>query len=185
MPKIKFRTCESGEKGEFGKEVISKAIGKFFRCGVEKIQQACNNRRDELLKDWDTMNPNEKMLKYGLSDTTFQQGKNEFTDPFELKEPEIIVIDIFERKLSSINPDRPAETQSVSPPEIYFYLHNFFYENNSLLCNLMFKNHRMTLEEIVYHELLHACGDYKSDGVLRHNEIGIWCVEDLLSSGSQ
>ena len=41
-----------------------------------------------------------------------------------------------------------------------------------------------SIEEAIFHELLHACGDVpwkgKHDGVLRQNLIGVGCVQELL-----
>ena len=184
MTEILFSKCDGGKKGESCRKTMEIACENFFGCGVKKIEDACNDRREKLMREWGGRNPNDPMLEYCLS-TSFGQGVEEITPPFDLYEPETIEVYILEGDKSQGNEGlAPMEIgpldEGLTRWKLYVYLDVMDYANN----NLRWTGFRESIEEITYHELLHASGDScwrgKHDGILRHNLIGITCVKECL-----
>lgn len=69
--------------------------------------------------------------------------------------------------------------------KLLVFLKNFERKRETLHWIGFYLNSRaLTIEDVTYHELLHACGDAKwrgyHDGVVRHNIIGIKAIQELL-----
>lgn len=184
MTKILFSRCDGGEKGESCKRIIEKACKDFFGCGVKKIENACNDRREKLMWEWQSRNPDDPMLECGLQ-ISFRQGVEEITPSFDLYEPEAIEVYILEGERSQGNEGLAAMdirplNKELTRWKLHVYLDVMDYVNS----NLQWRGFRESIEEITYHELLHASGDNplrgKHDGILRHNTIGIVCVKECL-----
>jgi len=182
MTEISFSKCDGGKKGESCRKTMEIACENFFGCGVKKIENACNDRREKLMREWGGRNPEDPMLEYSLP-ISFRQGIKEITPPFDLYEPETIEVYILEGEESQKNQGRaPMEIGSLNEGftrwKLYVYLDVMGYANN----NLQWKG--FSIEEVTYHELFHASGDIpsrgKHDGILRHNTIGIMCVKECL-----
>lgn len=182
MTEILFSKCDGGKKGESCRKAMEKACENFFGCGVKKIEDCCNHRREKLMREWGGRNPEDPMLEYA-PETSFKRGIEEITPPFDLYEPETIEVYILEGEESQQNRGlAPMEIASLNEGftrwKLYVYLDVMGYANN----NLQWRG--LSIEEVTYHELLHASGDIpsrgKPDGILRPNLIGIMCVKECL-----
>lgn len=178
-----FRRSDGGQKGELCKKQIEKACKSFFRCGVKKIEDLCNDRREKLLREWQNKKPEDLIPQFPFP-ISFKQGIEEITPPFELNEPETIEVYILEGQRAQKNKDTAMDigplNEGFTRWEFHAYLDVMEYSDN----NLQWRGFKESIEEITYHELLHACGDIpkrgKHDGILRHNFIGITCVKNCL-----
>ena len=188
MTEIIFRRCNGGEKGELCKKLIERAYESFFGCGTKKIQNICNKRREKLIREWLSKNPNDPMSEYGLQ-IPFRLGIEEITPLFELNEPKAIEVYILEGVISQGNEGLAAMdirplNEELTRWKIHAYLDIMEHSDN----NLQWRGFRESIEEITYHELLHACGDNplmgKHDGILRHNLIGITTMKNCIDENS-
>ena len=185
MPQLIIRQCDGGERGKACKEIIKKAFGQFFACGVKNIEDACNRKRALLLNEWRGKAQQTIMLEYGL-DIPYQRGVEEIAPPFELAEPKTVELYILQRERSRLN--NGLATMDIRPLS-----KNFDEWRLNAYLDLMMdpsgdpapqKDLVRSIEEAMFHELLHACGDVpwkgKHDGVLRQNIIGVRCIKELL-----
>jgi len=178
MPNLVIRQCDGGEKGKLCREIAEKAFQKFFACGLERIENACNMKRKSLIAAWQTKNPDAAMVEYELP-IPYTRGIEEITPPFVLKEPVSIEMYLLEGRRSEVHPYAPMNityNKDFTRLILNVYLDLIKYSGG----NVQIPEARESVEELVYHELLHACGDVKYDGILRHNLIGIASVNDLL-----
>ena len=183
MVNMNICRCDGGKRGEKCKNKIVQASDKFFRIGIKKIENACNNKRKILIEKWQEKNPNAKMNEYSLS-ISYSEGLKEIYPIFDLSEPEEISIFIIEGEKSKCNNGQAA--MEIRPLDLNFkkwqlnaYLDVMDYLNDIL----EWRGFRESIEDITYHELLHACGDHpwnnRHDGILRHNLIGISCIKEI------
>ena len=181
MPKLVIRQCDGGKKGELCREITEKAFQNFFSYGVERIADACNTKRKSLIAAWQAKNPEAAMDEYDLS-IPYRRGIEEITPPFMLKEPESVEVYLLEGSRSEVHPYAPMDITDISANEdftslrVNIYLDLIKYSGG----NVRVPAARESVEELVYHELLHACGDVQYYGILRHNLIGIASVNELL-----
>jgi len=184
MVELIIQKCDGSKKGELCKELIEKACQNFFSCGVKKIENACNNRRTNLITRWQSKSLEAPMTEHNLT-IPYRQGIEEIIPLFELNEPETIELYVLEGERSERNEGlaamdiRPLNNEHTRW-KLNVYLDVMSHSNN----NLQWTNSGESIEEITYHELLHACGDNpwtgKQDGILRYNIVGITCVKELL-----
>ena len=116
------------------------------------------------------------MSEYHLQDTTYVQGIREILPDFVLFEPTTIHIHMFNGYCPS-NPGIPAITvQSMENrlnPTLIIYLEILEVRDSTIND----KRTGISFECIIYHELLHACGDSPvlrkemHDGVIRHTMV--------------
>lgn len=183
MVQINIKECDGGKKGEQCRKVIEAACHNFFKvCGIRNIESVCNNLRENLRIKWENQNPDDPMVEYNLPNIPFKRGLEEISPVFKLTEPEIIDIFILKGKKSHGNNGLAVMECYYSENEpnlkkIYAYLDMMDYSNKSL----SWRGFNASIEEITYHELLHACGDVEYDGILRHNIIGVECVKKLIA----
>jgi hypothetical protein len=184
---IKFCECQGGEKGEKCKTAIEEACGKFFSCDLKEIEKFCNAESSKRQREWKTKDQSSSMREYGLPDKTFSDGIKEAEPLFELYEPELIKIYILEDERSSVNPKAAMDTKPLDEElrkwELHAYLDVMGYSDGLL----EWTGFDLSIEEVTYHELLHACGDDNNwrkgrivDGVIRHNIIGVTSVKECL-----
>ena len=184
MPQLIIRQCDGGERGTACKEMIAKAVSQFFSSGVKNIEDACNRKRALLLNAWRSKGQQTIMVEYGL-DIPYQRGIEEIAPPFELVEPKTIELYILERERSHLN--NGLATMDVRPLSESFdeWRLNAYLDVINPSVNPAHREDLVrSIEEAIFHELLHACGDVpwkgKHDGVLRQNLIGVGCVQELL-----
>ena len=177
MAQLITRQCDGEEKGTLCKQIIEKAFHDFFACGIKSIEDACNTKRAFLLEGWQHNEQETPMQEYGLP-ISFKNGIEEIAPPFELTEPDTIELYILKGQKSSLNDglavmDIRSLNKEFTRWRFNAYLDVMGYSNSGL----RWTGFEVSVEEIVYHELLHACGDVpwkgKRDGILRHNLIGI------------
>ena len=101
MTEILFSKCDGGKKGESCRKTMEIACENFFGCGVKKIEDACNDRREKLMREWGGRNP-EDPIEYDLQ-VSFKRGIEEITPPYDLYEPETIEVYILEGEKSQQN----------------------------------------------------------------------------------
>jgi len=179
---INFCRCDGGDKGKKCRDLIDNACKTFFKIGIKRIENICNNKRINFIEEWQNKNEKDSMREFDLS-ISYIDGIKEISPSYTLIEPEEINIHIIEGKTSKVNNGQAA--MEICPLDKDFkkwllnvYLDVMDYSND----NLRWKGFEESIPEIVYHELLHACGDHpwnnKHDGILRHNIIGITSVKE-------
>jgi hypothetical protein len=184
LPIICYEVIEGGQKGQRVALVTELAINKFFSLGVSNIQNECNNVARLYSALWNTMPPEKKMSEYNLPYTTYTEGRSEILLDFILFEPSNIHIHIFNGSCPS-NRSTPAIT--VQPMDNPMNPTLFIYLEALEVKDLTIKDKRTGLpfESIIYHELLHACGDSQAirkeihDGVIRHTMVCNEAINNL------
>ena len=176
MPIISYEVIEGGQKGQKVAMATTLAINKFFSLGVVNIQNECNSVARRYRAVWNTKPSEQKMSEYHLQDTTYVQGISEILPDFVLFEPTAIHIHMFNGYCPS-NPGIPAITvQSMENrmnPTLIIYLEILEVRDSTIND----KRTGISFECIIYHELLHACGDSPAlrkeihDGVIRHTTV--------------
>lgn len=187
MVEHEVEVCEGAQIGTQVCGSIVSTIERFFLVGLAQIEAACNQRRELLLACWRTQNPNAYMSQYGLPNITYGIGLAEAEPPFCLFEPQKISICVWSTRVSSGNQGRAAaELQWVDSQGSHSRLHVYLGVLNRRGDGFHWRGFCMPLEDILVHELLHACGDVpwrgRIDGVIRHNIIGIEAVRSLLQT---
>jgi len=185
MVTLKTTLLEGGKKGILAEKLIQEASKQFFSLGVNAIETKCNELREKTLAEWKTRNPADYMKEYGLCKTTFHKGIVELEPLFNLYEPESICVYIYDTKNNMTNIDVPMTLEklddSLKTWKLHVFLRNFERKNNTLHEIVDLTN----IEEVVFHELLHACGDSKwlgrCDGVIRPQIVGIEAIKQLLT----
>jgi len=179
--RIALGIIECGQKGQTAATVTNLTINKFFSLGVANIQNECNNVARRYSALWNMMPPEKKMSEYYLPETTYAEGRNEILPGFILFEPSNIHIHIFNRYCPS-NPSTPATVQSTDNPmnpTLSIYLEILEVRDSTI--NYL----GISFESIIYHELLHACGDSPAlrkeihDGVIRHTMVCNEAINNL------
>lgn len=168
-------------KGENEKErefrtVIEKAFYNFFCVlGVNNIRRTCNDKRKLLIEEWRNQNPYEK-IKYQnqITEFIYKIGLCELCAPFNLVIPDTITIKL--QDTGNKHMYIPIETIISKKPIIYAVLDKMKYYDDIIECSEI----GLTLEEATYHELIHSCGEFCCDGIIRYNWIGIDVIVDLL-----
>jgi hypothetical protein len=162
------------------RETADHAFRTFFRLGVRRIQEECNSLAAQDRAEWSLRDPESTMTDLGLPNTTYRDGIQELAIPFELFEPASISLDLVDTVYSPA-PSCPAITVSLPDPRfsaITVFLPTLSFEGP------LIRWRRDTFECVIYHELLHACGDTEErrgikDGVIRHTLVGCGAVERL------
>lgn len=185
MVTLKMALREDAEKGLLAEERIWEAFQNFFSLGVKSIEEKCNRLRNEMLMKWKRENAEDFMTEYGLSDVTYQKGIEEATPTFDLYEPESIEVKIYETRICPSNPRASMAIEKSDKEGKVWRLHVFLRNFERKEETLHWIEFCMKIEKVMFHELLHACGDSpwrgRVDGVIRHYIIGIEAIQQLLS----
>ncbi len=187
MVELEVEVCEGGQLGTQVCDLIRGGIQKFFSVGLAQIEAACNQRREFLLTCWRTQDPNADMSQYRLPNITYGTGLAEAKPPFCLFEPQKISICVWSTRVSSGNQGlAAAELQWVDSQGSHSRLHVYLGVLDRRGDRFHWRGFCKPLEDILVHELLHACGDVPwrgcTDGVIRHNIIGIEAVRSLMQA---
>jgi hypothetical protein len=187
LPIISYEVIEGGQKGQEVVLATKFIVNKFFSLGVAKIQNECNNVTKRYCALWSTKPPEQKMSEYHLPDITYAQGKSELLPHFVLFEPSTIHIKIFDC-YCPLNPSTAAmvEYSGDNPmnPILIIYLAVLEVRNSTI----NWTGFSTSFESIIYHELLHACGDSPvlrkeiHDGVIRQTTICSEAINNLCKS---
>ena len=185
MVTLKTTLCEGNKKGLLAEKRIREAFHNFFSIGVESIEIKCNELREQMLSEWKLRNTNDFMTEYCLSETTYHKGIEEATPTFDLCEPESIEVCIYAEKSLHTNSLVPMCVEQLDAVYKAWRLHIFLRNFDRKDETLHYTGSCTTIEEGMFHELLHTCGDLPSrgrvDGIVRYNIIGIKAVQQLLS----
>jgi hypothetical protein len=158
LPIIRYEVIEGGEKGQTVALATKLAINKFFSLGVPNIQNECNSVARRYRALWKTKPSEQKMSEYQLPDLTYAQGISEVLPDFVLFEPSSIRVKIFNRYCPS-NPSIAATVlhskDNLMNPMLIIYLDILEVRNSTIY----WTGFSTSFEYIIYHELLHACGD--------------------------
>jgi len=159
MVRILFGRVVGNEKGKLSRILIERAYQNFFKCEIKKIEEACNSKRRSLIVKWGEGNLDLPMDEYGLSNPHWE-GIHEIAPPFELVEPETIMFDLIAGEESMGNEGKAPmaarpQNNEMTDWKILVYLDRFEVKNENLWVPAL----SATIEDIVYHELFHTCGD--------------------------
>lgn len=182
---FQLETCQGGTKGRQVWAVLNETATKFFSLDLGEIQAACNRRRKLLLEEWQHKSPDSVMSEYGLADVTYRKGIEEAGPPFDLFHPLGISVCIWAERQSRGNEGLAAmELERLDEEGRYTRLYVFLGTLSQVDHDFHWRGFSMPIEDILIHELLHACGDAswrgRVDGIIRHNIIGIEAVKRLL-----
>jgi len=180
MPQVVSARVEGRIFGKIALEQTNQAIDKFFSIGVKRIEKALNEGAERAKKEWSSKATGMQMSNEGLSNLSYEAGVKELAIPFELFEPEKIVLDIVDSEYPG-NRDVPAAQDFIEPKAnnykkswIRIFLRAFDFNGTQIVLRF---SPGTPFRCVIYHELLHACGDTKDlrgivDGAIRHSMIG-------------
>jgi hypothetical protein len=184
LPITTVEVIEGGQKGQRVALATKLAVDKFFSLGVTKIQNECNNVARRYSALWNAKS-SELMSEYHFQ-ITYTQGRSEIQPDFVLFEPSTIRINVF----NSCCPSNPSIAATVvhsrdNPmnPTITIYLDALEISDSAI----NWIGFSASFESIIYHELLHACGDSPvlrnevHDGVIRHTLVCSEAINNLCS----
>jgi hypothetical protein len=186
MPIVSYEIIEGGQKGQKVALATNLAINKFFSLGIVNVQNECNSVARRYRALWNTRPSEQKMSECHLQDTTYAQGISEILPGFVLIEPSSIRIKIFNRYHPSDSRIAAAVEHSkdnLMNPTLIIYL-EILEVTDSTINWIGFST---SFESIIYHELLHACGDSPvlrkeiQDGLIRHTMVCNEAINNLSS----
>ncbi len=120
----------------------------------------------------------------GLPGVTYADGIRQLALPFALYMPGTVVLDVWDAALPS-NAAVPAGQRFTNPEKtdskIGVFLHAFDLVRTTLV---LLYNPSTPFRCIIYHELLHACGESQEvrdiiDGVISHSTIGCEAITEM------
>lgn len=191
IPKLIFKDYDENDKSTKCKNIINETCYKFFSIGIDKVEEACNNRINEIITECKTKHlDNDIMFVYDVDETIIYYSSSynckdvvcQLCKPFELFMPEFIDIYIIKDK----NNDVPVQANKEKPI-IEVFLDLIEWEDDTLVWRINQNNNKLTrfpyyIEDIIYHELLHICGEIICDGNIRYNWVGIVAIKKLLKT---
>lgn len=186
---LRMVLCEGESKGKRAEGIIRLAFQRYFSLEVKAIEKICNERRENLLKEWNMNPPNSFMTKYNLSKITYERGIWEATPTFDLYEPKQIDLCIFKTITHPKNPSTAMSIQKLDEEGKMLRLNVFLKTFEERGKTFHWIGYCMSIDKCTFHELLHACGDaswrYRHDGLIRHNIIGIEAIQQLLNESEE
>jgi hypothetical protein len=160
-------------------------VNKFFSLGVKNIQDEYNNVSNKYRIFWSLKPPTNLMGEYDLS-VTYEDGLRELQPAFELFEP----ITIHGKILDCYYPGNLLTAATIQHsiedsmnPLLTIYAKALQIKGST---TIVWAGFSTSFESIIYHELLHACGDSPilrkeiHDGVIRHTMVCSEAVNNLL-----
>lgn len=189
MPVILFRDFDENIKNLKCKSIIEKVCDQFFSFDIQEIESALNDKRKFLVLQWANKGFHNKIIyKSKEIEFTHEKGLCELVKEFKLNCPKT-TIEINIKKGYRKN-QSPAET-IFSGGEFDFISYSFrnfqkiqlnvFIDLLDLVDdNIVWPDRNYYFKDIIYHELIHICGDLVCDGVLRHNIVGIDTIKELM-----
>lgn len=189
IPSLSFKNCDESVKGIKCKDIIESVIIQFFSLGIDIIEDSINEKRQFLLTQWAYKGLQNKVIyKNKETEFTYERGLCELAKEFKLFQPNIIEVNINKGRKNG----HPAET-TFSTIDSRF---------DSKYCSYQLKNVRINIfldllqivdddivwpdknpyhfTDILYHELLHICGEIICDGIIRHNMVGVDTIKELI-----
>lgn len=187
LPLILFNNNEKGEnKVCICKDAVEKTFNDFFSLDLTETENALNDRRKFLILQWVNKGLHNKLI-YKNKETEFtnEKGICELSGKFKLFIPRIIEVSI--KNGFAKNPAEIRFTGGEFDVEYCtfrfekVYLDIFIDLLDLVNKNLVWDRNPNNFVDILYHELLHICGDVICDGIIRHNFVGIDIIKRLLN----
>ncbi len=159
---------------------VKDAVERFLSLDVQRLQDACNARRDQLLRAFAAY-PDDELLTAvpGLSATTAKRAREELARPFALvPTPGPIVISLH----YDSHPGAPNAAAFVVVGDPQYQGVIFVLADNIDPVDLCTRDTRGPLVDVAFHEMLHVFGDAVKieDGVARHQHAGTEVIRRLL-----
>jgi hypothetical protein len=192
MPKLIFKEYNEDDKSVKCRNIINDACYKFFSIGIDKVEDACNNRINEIIAECKAKHLDDSInLTHEISGTIIQSNiynckdvTSQLYKPFKLFTPEFIEVYIRKEK----NNDWPAQA-CKEKPIIEAFLGSMELEDDThtLIWRINQNDNKFNrfpyyIEDVIYHELLHICGEITCDGTIRYNWVGIVAIHKLLKA---
>jgi hypothetical protein len=187
VPAIDFKYCDQSHKGIKCREIIEETCTKFFLLDINEVETALNEKRKFWLSEWASKDFHDK-IKYKNEETEYEieKGMCQLALPFKLNTPKTITVNINKQGKR----DAPAEVMfsngkfdidnisyKFEKTTLLIYLNLLQYDSDTIV---WLGHYPYYLKDIVYHELVHICGDIVCDGVIRHNMVGIDVINELI-----
>jgi hypothetical protein len=156
------------------------AVERFLSLDVRQVQDACNARRDDLLRTLAPYRDGDLLVALpGLESTTAKRAREELARPFALiPAPQPIVITLHHDS----HPAAPNASAFVVPGDPRFVGVIFVLADNIDAAGLCARDTRGPLTDAAFHEMLHLCGDAvkAEDGIARHQYAGTEVIRRLV-----
>jgi hypothetical protein len=158
---------------------VHDAVTRYLSLDIRRVQDACNARRDRMLRVLAPLADDDRVTMLpGLDNTTARQVRKELARPFGLTAaPQPIVIDMQDSR-----PDAPNAPACVRPGDPSCVGVIFVLADNIDPAGLCARDTRGPLADCAFHEMLHLCGDAvkAEDGIARHQYAGTEAIRELL-----
>jgi hypothetical protein len=150
------------------------AYEEFTAVGIEAIESACNAKRLELMRlaDGDLRN---LLDQNDLNHITIEKARDELGPAFALTLPPALKLEALRTPYRHNPRVTMAYYGTLDPPTI----RGFIPAIEQRLVSGDWKDLSPT-RWVMYHELIHACGDIDKDGLLRHNWAGADVIRELV-----
>ena len=186
VPNIRWIWIQGGQSGQVVAQRTKRLIELFFSIGVKRIKDECNTVAGKYRSLWSSKAETDLMEEYGLGNITYKRGLEELVVPFELYSPNFIFAQILESS-HPVNRAVPASQNYLSTTKDSL-ITIFLQPLNVVGSSVVLRELSGSFDCIVYHELIHACGDAPElrkivDGVIRHTLVGCEAVGGLVASG--
>lgn len=190
IPLLLFNRFNESKKNLICKDNIIKTSNQFFSLDIDQIEFSLNERRKYLLAQWSNKGFHNKIIyKNKEIEYTYDKGLCELAKDFKLYQPKNIDINIisgFHKNPAELIFSSGSGCGEFDIDHCYYrfekvsinvYIDILDLENDVLVWT---DRNPYYFTEILYHELLHACGDIICDGIIRHNLVGIDVIKELI-----
>jgi hypothetical protein len=169
MSRLEFYGVDTPEKQRIA-DLVREAVLAFLRAGARAVEQACNRRRLAVLDYLRALSRDRHLPEWGLPNITVEVAMQEAS-------PQFVLADAPDPLRVNLRPNRHPRSPDASM--------SYDCDRGVILIHLpalaLIQEGKIQL--IVWHEMLHACGDLKPDGIVRHNKIGVDAVLQLVTGG--
>jgi hypothetical protein len=148
---------------------VVQAVLTFLRPGVRVIEQACNQRRLSVLGYLRAIPAGRTLPEWGLPNITVEVALCEASPEFVLVDPPDPLRIQLTPVPDSLNPDAPMTYRTDGV--IFVHMPRLAAISNR------------AIPLFAWHEMLHACGETRYDGVVRYNKIGVDAVVRVVTGG--
>ena len=189
IPLVLFKNCDESAKGIKCKNITENVIIQFFSLGIDIIEDSINEKRQFLISQWAYKGFQNKIIyKNKETEYIYERGLCELAKEFKLYQPKIIEVSINKGRKN----DHPVET-TFSTIDSRFDSKSCSYQLENVRINIFLDLLQIVNDDIVwpnrnpyhftdilYHELLHACGEIICDGIIRHYMVGVDTIKELM-----
>ncbi|MGI0043830.1 MAG: hypothetical protein ACRD47_08970, partial [Nitrososphaeraceae archaeon] len=108
-PPIIVEQVQGKDKGQFINTRTQKILRQIISIPLQRIQDECNRVANEYRNLWNSKNPNDIMIEYGLPNTTYKDGIRELDPAFLLTCPSTIRMNILDSRINTIDPTKSPD----------------------------------------------------------------------------